>query len=141
LSLLLDHTILERTFSYPASSNTALTEEPALSPVPALAGKSFTKHALYFMPIGYGTVKFLVRGTWNIVLYASREALWTAVVTSGHFAKPIQIFHFLFHAKTVALNDIFLPHVVTLVTLLTSSNSSSNSFFVLSLFQDLIGKN
>lgn len=76
--------------------------------------------------------------TVNMFLYASREALLTAELTSGHLERPIPILHFLFPTKTVALKDIFLPHVVTLVTLLTSRRSSSNSFFTLSLFQDLM---
>jgi hypothetical protein len=73
-----------------------------------------------------------VIGTKNIALYASFVAFFTAVVTSTPLAKPKPIFHFLFHTKTVALKDILLPQVVTLVTFLTSKRSSSNSFFVLS---------
>jgi len=78
-------------------------------------------------------VNALVKGTSNIFLYASREAFWTAMETSGHLETPNQIFHFLLPTKTVALKDILLPQVVTLVTLLTSSIISSNSFLVLSL--------
>jgi len=63
----------------------------------------------------------------------------TAIETSAPFATQSQIFHFLFPTKTVALKDILLHHVVTLVTLLTSNKSSSNSFFVLSLFPPFIG--
>jgi hypothetical protein len=58
-------------FEYPASSNTDLIDEPAISQVPSEAGISFTKQALYFKEIGYGTVLFLVKGTSNIFLYAS----------------------------------------------------------------------
>jgi hypothetical protein len=136
--LLFDQTILDNIFSYPANSKTALTEDPALRPVPAFAGNSFTKHDLYFVLVIYGTVLSFVKGTTYIFLYASREALDTAIETSAPFATQSHIFPFLFPTKIVALNDILLPHVVTLVTLLTSSNNSSNSFFVLSLLPPLI---
>ncbi|MEI8252171.1 MAG: hypothetical protein WCG25_00080 [bacterium] len=76
-------------------------------------------------------------------MYASFDAFFTAEVTSLPFDKPIQIFHFLFHTKTVALNDNLLHQVVTLVTLLTSNKISSNSFCVLffSQFSGLIKNN
>jgi len=52
LSLLFDPTILESTFSYPASSRTDLIEDQALRPVPPAAGINFTKHDLYFVTVG-----------------------------------------------------------------------------------------
>jgi len=58
-------------FEYPASSNTDLIDEPALTQVPSEAGNNFTKQALYFKEIGYGTVLCFVKGTSNKFLYAS----------------------------------------------------------------------
>jgi hypothetical protein len=52
LSLLFEPTILESTFSYPANSRTDLIEEPALRPVPHVAGINFTKHDLYLVAVG-----------------------------------------------------------------------------------------
>jgi hypothetical protein len=43
--------ILDNTFSNPASSKTALTEDQAFKPVPAVAGKSLITHALYFVVV------------------------------------------------------------------------------------------
>ena len=137
-NLLFEPTILDKMFSYPANSNTHLTDDHAFRPVPAEAGKSLTRHALYFVVIEYGTVFPAVIGTINIFLYASRDALLTAEETSSHLDTPIQIFPFLLPAKTVALKESFLPPVVTLVTLLISNKSSSNSFFTLSLFPGFI---
>ena len=52
LSLLFDHMIFDNTFSNPASSRTALTEDQAFKPVPAVAGKSLIIHALYLVTVG-----------------------------------------------------------------------------------------
>jgi hypothetical protein len=71
-------------------------------------------------------------------LYASFDAFFTATETSFHFETPSHILPFLLPTITVALKDILLPQVVTLVTLLTSSKISSNSFFTLSLFPAFI---
>jgi len=43
--------ILDKTFSNPASSKTALTDDQAFKPVPAVAGKSLMTHALYFVVV------------------------------------------------------------------------------------------
>gem|GEM_PF-1193966 len=131
-NLLFEPIIFDNIFSYHANSRVALTEEPAFNHVPLAAGMIFTVHALYLFIIAYGTVLPLVIGTLNIFLYASFAAFFTAEVTSTHLDKPSQIFHFLSQTKTVALKDILLHQVVTLVTFLTSKSSSSNSFFVLS---------
>jgi hypothetical protein len=50
-NLLFDHIILDNTFSNPASSKTALTEDQAFKPVPAAAGKSLITHALYLVTV------------------------------------------------------------------------------------------
>ncbi|OQB41769.1 MAG: hypothetical protein BWY04_00661 [candidate division CPR1 bacterium ADurb.Bin160] len=131
-SLLFDHIILDKIFSYPAKSKTDLTEDPAFNHVPCVAGNNLTIHALYLLVTAYGTDFSFVIGTLNIFLYASFDAFFTAEVTSAHLDKPNQIFHFLSHTKIIALNDILLHPVVTLVTFLTSKRISSNSFFVLS---------
>gem|GEM_PF-1260859 len=140
-NLLLEPIIFESIFSYHASSKTALTAEPAFRPVPPEAGISLTIQDLNFFVIAYGTVLAFVIGTSNKFLYASRDAFLTAIETSGHFETPNHILPFQFHIKIVALKDILLHQVVTLVTLLTSSILSSNSVGCLFSLSKLITKN
>ena len=64
-------TILLKILVKPASSNTDLTDDQALSPVPGLAGTSLMLAALNFLLDGYGTVPSAVIVTSTIFLYAS----------------------------------------------------------------------
>jgi len=63
--------IFESIFSYPASSRTDLTAEPAFIPVPIDAGISLTTADLNFLTTGYGTVFHAATGTTKTFLYAS----------------------------------------------------------------------
>jgi hypothetical protein len=126
--------IFERIFVYPASSKTERNADQAFRPVPADAGSILMIAALYLNVVSYGTLPHSVIGITFIFLYASFVAFLTAICTSHPLETPRPIFPFLLPTRIIALKDNCLPQVLTLVTLLTSNRSSSNSFFGFDVF-------
>ena len=118
---------LERISLMPASSSTARTGPPAITPLPSAAGRRNTSPAPYVPVISCGIV-VPITGTLNRFFLASSSALRIASGTS--FAFPVQkpTRPFLSPITTRAAKRKRRPPLTTFVTRLIVTTRVSNSF-------------
>ena len=117
----------DKIFEIPASSTTARTGPPAITPVPAGAGFKNTLPAPQTPVIWWGIVVSMI-GTLIKFFLASSTALLIASGTSIAFPVPRPTRPFLSPTTTTALKRYLRPPFTTFVTWLMLTTRSSNSF-------------
>src|SRR5262245_33526865 len=117
------------TFWMPATSSTARTPAPAITPVPGLAGLSMTSPAPNLPTIRWGTEPPFVTGTWNMLFFADSPALRIASATSFALPSPTPTRPFWSPSATIALNENRRPPFTTLAQRFTWITRSWNSLF------------
>src|ERR1051325_5538503 len=105
---------LVSTFITPATSSTARTPAPAITPVPGDAGLSSTSPAPNLPTIMWGIDPPFVTGTWNIFFFADSPALRMASATSFAFPRPTPTRPCWSPSATIALNENRRPPFTTL---------------------------
>src|SRR5262245_56132197 len=120
------------TFCTPATSSTARTPAPAITPVPGLAGLSMTSPAPKRPTIRCGIDPPFVTGTVNMFFFADSPALRIASATSFALPSPTPTRPFWSPSATIALNENRRPPLTTLAQRFTWITRSWNSDFACS---------
>ena len=118
---------LVSTFWTPAASRTARTPEPAITPVPGLAGLSITRPAPKRPITVCGMDPPRVTGTWNMPFFAASPALRIASATSLALPRPTPTRPPWSPTATMALNENRRPPFTTLAQRFTLMTRSRNS--------------
>src|SRR5262249_12643897 len=120
---------LVSTFWMPATSSTARTPAPAITPVPGLAGLSITSPAPNLPTMMCGIEPAFVTGTWNMFFFADSPALRMASATSFALPSPTPTRPGWSPSATIALNETRRPPFTTLAQRFTWITRSWNSLF------------
>ena len=115
------------TFCTPATSSTARTPAPAMTPVPGLAGLSITLPAPKRPTIRCGIEPPFVTGTVNMFFFADSPALRIASATSFALPRPTPTRPLWSPSATIALNEKRRPPFTTLAQRFTWITRSWNS--------------
>src|SRR5918992_707313 len=116
----------ESTSWMPASSSTARTPPPAITPVPAEAGFSSTREAEWTPTTSWVIVEPCI-GTLKRLLRARSTPFWIATGTSFALPYPTPTWDFSSPTTTSAVNEKRRPPLTTLATRLISTTRSRRS--------------
>ena len=118
--------LFARTSRMPASSSTARTPPPAITPVPSLAGRRNTRAAPNSPRISW-VIVVPCFGTENRFFFASSTAFEMASGTSRAFPYPTPTRSISSPTTTSAVNENLRPPLTTLATRLISITRSFSS--------------